>query len=180
MGAALDAREAVVRRQPTALGQFLAGVMRERVGADLALLNSGAIRGDRVLPPGPVTRRDIHELLPFANTIALIEVEGAALRSALERSVDALPRPAGHYLQTAALSYALDPDAPVGHRVSEIRAAGQPLDPGRRYRVALLDYLARGKDGYPMLAKGRMVLAPEDGPGFVQSVLEALAEGRSP
>jgi len=54
------------------------------------------------------------------------------------------------------------------------------LDPRRAYRVALPDYLAHGKDGYLMLAQGRVLLAPEDGPELLQSVLEMFAQGRSP
>jgi len=177
---ALDARETVIRRQATALGQFLAEVMRERVGADLALLNSGAIRGNRVVPPGPLMRRDLHALLPFGNTIALVELPGSALQAALEHSVAALPRPAGHYLQMAGLSCTVDPAQPVGRRVSSFLVGGQPLDPRRPYRVALPDYLAHGKDGYLMLAQGRVLLAPEDGPELLQSVLEMFAQGRSP
>lgn len=179
-GIALDGREAVIRRQPTALGQFLTQLMRERLRADVALLNSGAIRGNRLLLPGPLTRRDLHELLPFGNTVALVEVSGTALEAAMQHSVDALPRPAGHYLQTSGLTYELDPTAPVGRRVSALRVDGQPLVPGRAYRVAVLDYLARGRDGYAVLASGRIILAPEDGPALLESVLEAFAQGRSP
>jgi 5'-nucleotidase len=177
---ALDARESLTRREETPLGRFLAALLRDRVGAQVGLLNSGAIRGNRVIPPGPITKRDVRELLPFGNTVTLLEVTGAALRAALERSVDQLPRPAGHHLQTAGVEMTVDPARPPGHRVGAIRIAGQPLVPAGLYRVAVPDYLARGKDGYPMLAASRVLLAPEDGPGLIEAVLEGLAAGRSP
>ena len=176
----LDARESLVRREETPLGRFFAALMRERVGGQVGLLNSGAIRGNRVLPPGPITKRDIRELLPFSNTVTLLEVTGDALRAALERSVDELPRPAGHFLQTAGIEFSVDPGQPPGRRVGRITVAGHPLDPAGRYRVATLDYLARGQDGYPMLAAARVLLGPEDGPGLIETVLEGLAAGRSP
>jgi 2',3'-cyclic-nucleotide 2'-phosphodiesterase (5'-nucleotidase family) len=176
----LDAREAVIRREPTGLGRYVVEVMRRRVGGDVGLLNSGAIRGNRVIPPGPVTRRDVHALLPFGNVIVLVEISGAALVQALEHSVDRLPRPAGHYLMTAGIEFVVDATAPPGARIGAVRVAGAPLDPRRTYRVALIEYLAQGKDNYPMLAEGTVLVAPEDGPGLVQAVLDAFAAGHAP
>lgn len=176
----LDGRESLVRREETPLGRFVAALMRERVGGQVGLLNSGAIRGNRVLPPGPITKRDIRELLPFSNTVTLLEVTGDALRAALERSADELPRPTGHFLQTSGIEFSVDPGQPPGRRIGAVTVAGQPLDPAGRYRVATLDYLARGQDGYPMLAASRVLLGPEDGPGLIETVLEGLAAGRSP
>jgi len=58
---------------------------------------------------------------------------------------------------------------------------GRPLDRERRYRVAVPDYLARGQDGYTLLAtSARALLLPEDGPGLIDTVFQALAGGRSP
>jgi 5'-nucleotidase len=177
---ALDARESLTRREETPLGRFVAGLLRDRVGAQVGLLNSGAIRSNRVIPPGPITKKDVRELLPFSNTVTLLEVTGTALRAALERSVDELPRPTGHFLQTAGVQMAVDPAKPPGQRVGAVAVAGQPLDPAGLYRVAVPDYLARGQDGYPMLAASRVLLAPEDGPGLIETVLDGLAAGRSP
>ena len=41
-------------------------------------MNGGGIRGDRVVPPGPLTRRDVVAMLPFANVIVSVEVTGRA------------------------------------------------------------------------------------------------------
>ncbi|HEX7788831.1 MAG TPA: 5'-nucleotidase C-terminal domain-containing protein, partial [Methylomirabilota bacterium] len=178
--APLDARESVTRREETPLGRLIADLMRERVGAQVGLLNSGAIRGNRLIPAGPITRRDIRQLLPFSNTVTLLEVTGEALHAALERSVDELPRPTGHYLQTAGVQFTVDPARPPGRRVSAVRVGGRPVAPAALYRVAVPDYLARGRDGYPMLAAARVLLTPEDGPGLIETVLAGLAAGRSP
>jgi 5'-nucleotidase len=176
----LDAREVLTRREETPVGRFFATLMRDRVGAQVGLLNSGAIRGNRVIPPGPITKRDVRELLPFSNTVTLLELNGATLRTVLERSVDELPRPTGHFLQTAGLRYVVDPAQPPGRRVGTIEVDGHPLDPAGLYRVAVPDYLARGRDGYGMLGSARVLLAPEDGPGLIETVLDGLAAGRSP
>jgi 5'-nucleotidase len=177
---ALDGRELVIRRQETGFGGFLAGVMKDRVRAELAVLNSGAIRGNRLIPAGPLTRRDLYQSLPFGNVIVLVELHGAALKAALEHSVDALPAPAGRFLQTAGIEYVVHSDQPVGQRVSDIRVEGRPWASDTLYRAAMTDYLAHGQDGYAMFAGARLLVGYEDGPGLLESVLEAFAAGRSP
>ena len=111
--APLDTRETLVRREAAPVGRFIAEVMRRRMGAEVALINAGAIRSNRVIPAGPLSLRDVVALLPFGNTVALLEVDGAALQVSLEHSVEALPRPAGRFLQTAGLDYVLDASRPL-------------------------------------------------------------------
>ena len=176
----IDARESEVRRVETPIGRFIAEAMRERLGARIGLLNGGAIRGNRLIPPGTVTRRDFRALLPFDNTAAMIEVSGDDVRAALERSVSAWPRPAGMFLQTAGLDYVADADRPVGQRIGRVTVGGAVLEPAGRYTIALPDFLARGGDGYTMLAAGRVLVPPEEGPAIVEVLFEALARGRFP
>ena len=157
----------------------MADVMRERLGADLALLNGGAIRGNRLLPEGPLTRRDLRQFLPFGNVLVLLEVSGAALGQALERAVSAYPTPAGFFLQVAGIRVVFDPSRPSGRRVLEVTVGGRPLDPERPYTVALPDYLARGGDGYAMFGAARVLIPPEHGPGLVETLLDAVERRRS-
>jgi 2',3'-cyclic-nucleotide 2'-phosphodiesterase (5'-nucleotidase family) len=74
----------------------------------------------------------------------------------------------------------VDPARPPGQRIGGVEVGGRPLDPASLYRVAVPDYLAHGRDGYPMLAAARVLLAPEDGPGLIETVLAGLSAGRSP
>ena len=48
----LDSRKASVRGHETAIGNFIADAMREAAGAEVALLNGGAIRGNRTYDAG--------------------------------------------------------------------------------------------------------------------------------
>ena len=170
----LDGREREVRTQGTNLGDFVTDVMRERLGADLALLNGGAIRGNRLLPEGPITRRDLRQLFPFGNVLVLVEVPGVALARALERAVSAYPRPAGFFLQVSGMRLVFDPSRPPGRRVLELTVGGRSLDRERPYTVALPDYLARGGDGYAMFRAARVLIPPEHGPGLVETLLDAV------
>jgi hypothetical protein len=48
------------------MGDFVADAIHADAGTDIALVNSGSIRGSRVNPPGPITRRMLVEIHPFA------------------------------------------------------------------------------------------------------------------
>ena len=175
--APLDTRETLVRREAAPVGRFIAEVMRRRMGAEVALINAGAIRSNRVIPAGPLSLRDVVALLPFGNTVALLEVDGAALQVSLEHSVEALPRPAGRFLQTAGLDYVLEASRPPGRRILSVSVEGNPLDPARRYRVAVPDFVARGGDGYSALAASPTLVSGEEGPGLMEIVADALERG---
>ena len=175
--APLDTREILVRREAAPVGRFIAEVMRRRMGAEVALINAGAIRSNRVIPAGPLSLRDVVALLPFGNTVALLEVDGAALQVSLEHSVEALPRPAGRFLQTAGLDYVLDASRPPGRRILSVSVEGHSLDPARRYRVAVPDFVARGGDGYSALAASPTLVSGEEGPGLMEIVADALERG---
>jgi 5'-nucleotidase len=178
--APLEARDVALRSAEQPIGRFIAEAMRVRLGAAAALLNSGALRANRVFPAGVLRRRDVRALLPFGNTVVLLEVSGADVRQALERSAQALPAPAGRFLQTAGLTHVVDPTRPPGSRITAVTIGGEPLAAEGRYRVAVPDYLARGGDGYDMLARARVEVTAEEGPGLIDTVLGALSEGRLP
>jgi 5'-nucleotidase / UDP-sugar diphosphatase len=170
----LDATSATLRTAESNVGDFVADVMRARLGADLALANGGGIRTNRVVPAGRLTKRDVHVLLPFLNVLVKLEVTGAALLSALEHSVRAYPQESGGFLQVSGAAVVFAPSRPPGERVVRVTVGGAPLDPARRYTVATNNFLARGGDGYAMLAAGRVLVGPEDGPGLAATLVDAI------
>ncbi|PYR38538.1 MAG: bifunctional metallophosphatase/5'-nucleotidase, partial [Acidobacteria bacterium] len=92
---ALDAASHRLRTSESNVGNLVADAMRASTGSDVALLNAGGIRGDRVHPPGPVIRRDVIEFLPFGNVVCVISVSGRILLDALNAGVSRLPAVAG-------------------------------------------------------------------------------------
>lgn len=132
---ALDGLEASVRNQATDLTRLIAqALLREAPEAQLALYNSGSIRLDDVIRPGPVTQYDVIRILPFGGRILVVDMEGALLQRVLDQGV--ANRGTGGYLHTANVDR--HPDG----RTWQIQ--GQPLAPPRRYRVALNDFLLTG------------------------------------
>ena len=135
--------------------------MRARLKTDVAVMNGGGIRGDRVVPPGPLSRRDVVAMLPFANVIVSVEVTGRALRTALEQGAARREREGGGFLQVSGLTLTLDSARPAGQRVVAVEVGGAPLDPERRYRIAVADYVANGGDGITAFRDGQMVVDAE-------------------
>jgi 5'-nucleotidase/UDP-sugar diphosphatase len=143
----------VVRTRESKFGNLLADLMRARAGTEIALLNSGLIRG--TIPAGPVTLKQIMQALPFEEPLISLRLTGAQLLEAMENSVSAFPGPSGRFLQVSGLTYLFDPAASPGARVKEIRVQGAPLMLDRDYTVTVNRFLAEGGDGYAVFLQGR-------------------------
>jgi 2',3'-cyclic-nucleotide 2'-phosphodiesterase (5'-nucleotidase family) len=171
----LEGRRAALRTRETNLGNFVADAMRARLKADVALVNGGGIRADRVLPPGPLTRRDVADLLPFGNVVVALEVTGTMLREALEQGLARWERQGGGFLQVSGLALSVDPARPPGQRLVDLRVGGEPLAPDRRYTAAAVDYVARGGDGITALQGARPLVDAGHGPLLAEVVMQAIA-----
>ena len=58
-----------LRAGETNLGDLFADAIRADAAADVAIMNAGSIRGDRIYPAGPLTTRTLLEMHPFGNVI---------------------------------------------------------------------------------------------------------------
>lgn len=170
----LEARASRLRTSETNLGNFVADVIRERMGADVALTNGGGIRSEQVLAAGPITKGDVLAFLPFTNVAVKLELLGADLRLALEQGLADVEREAGGFLQVSGLTLTYDPTRPPGRRVVRVQVGGAALDEARTYVVAANDYILRGGDGLTAFARGRVLVGPESGPDLSALVLEAV------
>ncbi len=130
------------RGQQGPLGTLIAEAMREQSGAEAAFLNSGGIRA--AIRKGPITLREVHEVLPFQNRLVILTMTGEELQRAMRSAAgggSSFPQAAGIELQRD------------GKKLTGIRINGEPLDPARSYRVATVDFLAAGSGGYESLCK---------------------------
>jgi 2',3'-cyclic-nucleotide 2'-phosphodiesterase (5'-nucleotidase family) len=171
----LEGRRGRLRTEETNLGDFIADAMRARLKTDVALINGGGIRSDRIIPPGPLTRRDLAAMSPFGNVVMTLELTGKMLREVLEQALPQRDREAGGFLQVSGLTVTYDPALRPGQRVLAMTAAGAPLDPTRRYTAAVIDYIAAGKDGLTALREGRVLVEAMSAPLLADILLHAVA-----
>lgn len=172
----LEARRARLRGEEANTGNFITDVMRARMGADVALLNGGGVRTDRVLPEGPITKRDIVSMLPFINAVMKLEMTGSDLRAAIEYGLAQTDRGGGGFLQLSGARIVWDPARPAGRRLVRADVGGAPLDDGRRYTVAVIDYLYRGGDGFTAFRDAKVLVDAESGPALMPAVVDAITE----
>ena len=109
--------------------QWLTTALKEQFQADVALLNRKGVR--QALPPGPVTKASVYDLVPFDNQVVVVKLTGEALLTALGNTE---ARVAGV--------------KPKGD--GWVDAKGTAIDPKKTYSVATTDYLYLGGDGFAL------------------------------
>ncbi|MCD8260788.1 MAG: 5'-nucleotidase C-terminal domain-containing protein [Bacteroides sp.] len=118
--------------------------------ADLAIMNMGGIRSD--LPQGEITFGKIYEILPFENALCVVELSGDHLLSLFGE----IAQSGGQGVAGVKLEISGD------GKLLAARVAGAPVDPQKNYRIATIDYLAEGNDGFPSLAQHTRQECPEN------------------
>ncbi len=149
----LDGERGHIRIGETNLGDLTADLMRLQTRSDLALINSGAIRAS--IPPGEVTLSHVMRAFPMNNTIVTMQITGEELYYILKRAVTGLTGPGpdelfGGFLQISGLRYTLKNGVPTN-----IKIGTEGLKLFKTYKVATVDFLAAGGDGYRELKDGR-------------------------
>jgi 2',3'-cyclic-nucleotide 2'-phosphodiesterase (5'-nucleotidase family) len=169
----LDSRTAIVRTREAAIGNLIADAMRAGTRADAALVNGGGIRAAKIYRPGQtLTHADILAELPFNNRVVVVELPGAALKAAIENGLSALPGSSGRFPQVSGIKVVYDTSHLPGSRVVSMQVDGAPLVETKTYRVAILDFLARGGDDYTMLRDALRITPDNDAPMLVNEVAE--------
>ena len=149
-----------VRNSETALGDLIADGMLDKAkeyNEDVvaAFQNSGGIRTS--IDKGPITLGEILTVMPFGNTLATMELTGAEIKTALERSVGQVPEENGGFLQVSGLNFTFDSSKDAGNRVQEVKVnqdgSWETLNDGDTYTIATNAFTAKGGDGYDVFAQ---------------------------
>lgn len=157
------------RAAESTLGNLVAEALRAGVtdrGADLAVTNPGGLRAELLVAgdtstysantDGVITLAEAAAVLPFANTVSLVDLTGAQLDAVLEQQWPTASRTTTLKLGLSDnVRVTTDPSRPVGDRVTSIRIDGVPVDPSATYTLSTLNFLAAGGDGFSALAGGR-------------------------
>ena len=162
----LDGRRSAVRTVETNLGNLIADAYVQQVDqlteVDqplVGLQNGGGIRNDSVLPAGDITRADTFDVLPFGNFLSITrDVDSTQLLAVVEHAVSNVENGDGRFGQFSGLSFDYDPSAAPGSRVGDITLDdgtpialdGVAVPAAPDVSLALLNFTARGGDGYPL------------------------------
>jgi len=160
----LDARFSAIRTSETNIGNFIADVLRRGCNSDVAILNAGTIRADCILPAGVFKIKDLSALLPMLDDLCSIEMKGFQLLEALENGVSQYPALEGRWPATSGCEFEFDPLKDPHKRITDgsVKIGGEALDMLKTYSVATKAYLAKGKDGYDVMAGCKELMDAED------------------
>ncbi|HEX9398389.1 MAG TPA: thiosulfohydrolase SoxB [Burkholderiales bacterium] len=128
---------------------FLDALMAAK-GAPIAF-SPGFRWGTTLLPGDPILREQLMDqaAITYPN-VTLNEMTGAAIKAVLEDVCDNLFNPdpylqqGGDMVRVGGLTYACEPLARIGARISDLRLQGKPIDADKSYKVAGWASVAEG------------------------------------
>ncbi|GAB3697479.1 bifunctional metallophosphatase/5'-nucleotidase [Halorubrum pallidum] len=168
---------AIVHGGECRAGNFVADAFRWTLDADVGLSNAGGLRqGDPLA--GAVTKADLISLIPFEEPVVLASVSGAELHDVFREmaapDVDFGEDDWWHgHVSNARVVWDADIDL-----IAEATAGGDPIDPERRYTVAVSEYLLHSEHEFPTLAQRHRI---DEGPIQYEALAAyARAEGIDP
>jgi len=129
------------------MGNTITDAMRNEVKADFAFLNLGGVRAD--IKSGPVTYRDIFQVMPFDNMLVSFKCTGEFLRRIIETRVEG----SRHGLVVSGVNVVYSKKRPNFDRVTSLRIGGKPWDPNKIYTCATTDFLLQGNAGLTLLTQ---------------------------
>lgn len=140
-----------LRNMETNLGNLIADTYKAYFDVDIALVNAGAVRCDRTIPPGVLQLSDLIDIMPFQNPIFIKIASGKIIKEALENGYRD-SRVDGRFLQISGLILVVDYGNREGSRITSIGFEnGNVFDEGVEYRFAVSSFLCAGGDGFLMM-----------------------------
>jgi len=113
--------------------------------------------GTTLLPGEPITFEQLMDQTAITYpAVTVNELTGSRIKEILEDVCDNLFNPdpylqqGGDMVRVGGMTYACDPRAAMGSRISEMRLKGKPLEAGRLYKVAGWASVADGISGEPV------------------------------
>jgi 2',3'-cyclic-nucleotide 2'-phosphodiesterase (5'-nucleotidase family) len=146
----IERTETACFRGESRVGNFVADAYRWYTDADVGLQNAGGIRSGPQLA-GEVTVGDLISLVPFDEPLAVAEVTGAELERAFaqgEGSRLGFGEPDWWHAHVSGATITYDRTAET---LTDATVGGEPVDPDRRYRVAVSNYILHSDDEFPVL-----------------------------
>jgi 5'-nucleotidase/UDP-sugar diphosphatase len=149
-------------------GSYIAPIVAEsffyqlqKVGLkpDLVIENGGGIRTS--LLKGNITIDHAYNLLPFNNTLYILNMKGSEIKQVLEDALSHIWNEGGSsgaFPYGSHIRYTIYKNKPTNQRITELEIKNsqgiwQPIQADKYYKVVTNSYLTDGKDGYTTFGK---------------------------
>jgi S-sulfosulfanyl-L-cysteine sulfohydrolase len=136
--------------------QLILDALIERKEAQIAF-SPGFRWGTSLLPGQAITREHLMDQTAITYPYVTVnQFSGAMIKTILEDVADNLFNPDPYYQQggdmvrVSGMTYAIDPNAKAGARISELQCDGQPIEADKSYKVAGWAPVAEGASGEPV------------------------------
>lgn len=145
----------IKERPESPLSNLIADVLRfaatETLGkpADIGLVNMGGIRN--ILPQGDITVGTVFEILPFENSLCILQLKGSAVKELMQN----IAKVQGEGVSNINLVSTKD------GKVLSAKVGGKEIVDDQIYTLATIDYLAEGNDGMTALMQSESKICPE-------------------
>jgi 5'-nucleotidase len=168
------------------VGNLAADALRERLGAEVAMVSSGHLHQGLMLA-GTVTLGQLETVCSTTANPCLSILQGRQIVQALERGLDPAVVNGHHYYlngtpmgipQISGMEVEFDPDMAVGQRVKRVLINGEPLEYHREYRVAHTNAEIVPDVGYLKLEDDQRTV--QEVPTILREVLEDYVQRHSP
>ena len=158
-----DSSAIYCRYKECILGNLVSDAIKDAGYGEITIINGGSIRNN--MYKGNLTRGQLIEILPCFNNIVVKQLTGQCILDALEFGVSKLPFSSGGFPQVSGITFDIDIsfnstvltddlgrfiNVTTKRRVSNVKINGEDLDLNRKYNASLLEYTAKGGDGYSM------------------------------
>lgn len=152
----------IVRRMETNLGNLVSDAFKNKTGSDCAFINGGSLRVN--IESGDINVSNVIDVLPFGNSLTLLEVTGQQILDAMEWGCHVTPKESGGFPHVSGITFELDTSVAdpcikddsgmcIGfegaRRVNNLKINGEPVNPTKKYKLSTLSYTAfNNGDGY--------------------------------
>merc|ERR1712129_75656 len=172
----LDAKNEKIRSRETTMGNFATDAVRAMHQTDIAAINGGTLRGDKIYSKGDIVRQTAVEMHPFGNRVAKIYVTGKEFKDYLERSLKCITTYCGNFVQVSGVQYEFDSSKPEGERLVKLMTPdGKEVPDDKEFTCAITDYMLANSP----LSKNKLykMTTLNDAVPLVQSFIEAIQSG---
>jgi 5'-nucleotidase / UDP-sugar diphosphatase len=151
------------------IGNFIADAQREAVQTDVSFMNSSGIRKDKAA--GPITKKDIFEILPFRNLLTTFQVTGSQVRTMIETII----KDKGN-VQTSGIRCEWRKKENGGIEFLKIIVNGKQLEDSKTYTGVASDYMMGEAEKYFGMRFGNMNVLDQTVFSAIENKVQAMKE----